>query len=179
MAAELAVIEREHDITIKEAVYVPSRSISPAAAAVATPQAKPLKTFYYLQEGVHLVYAKYKESREAWFNQQLPGASLTDCAYREAAGLPLEYDAVSYQWCLQAEQMGPCVRLHNSVKDREWTKEEMHSWLDNSDRDDEVADQLERELLEAEGPGYAARQGPAVEIVSRLRQGGDLILPAR
>ncbi|KAG7404593.1 hypothetical protein Forpi1262_v008512 [Fusarium oxysporum f. sp. raphani] len=170
MAAELdAMEERERDLTAREAEDIQSRSASPAAAAVTTPKPKPLKTYYYLQEGVHRIYKEYKASREAWFNQQLPGTSLTDRDYREAAGLPLEYDAAWYRWCRQEDQMGPFVKLHNSFEDRKWTKEEMHSWLDNSDRDDDVAAQLEMQLLEAEGPGYVARQGPAIEVLSRLR----------
>lgn len=181
MAAELDNMERERDLTTKEVTVIDtqSRSISPAAAAASTPQITPTPTYYYLQEPVHRVYAKYKESREAWFNQQPPGTSLTDRTFREAVGLPLEYDAVRYRWCRRSEQMGPFVKLHNSFKLRDWTLEEMRSWLDDDDRSNDDADQLEMQLLGAEGPSYASRQGPASHILSRLRQGGDLILPAR
>ncbi|KAG7409931.1 hypothetical protein Forpe1208_v011134 [Fusarium oxysporum f. sp. rapae] len=179
MAAELDAMEREQDTAIKEVIYIPSRSASPAAAASTTPRAKPPQALYYLQEGVYAVYAKYKESREAWFNQQPPSASLTDRAYREAVGLPLGYNAVKYRWCREEGQMGPFVKLHNSFKLRDWTLEEMQSWIDADERCDDDADGQERGLLEAEGPDYIFRQGPASHMLSRMHQGGDMILPMR
>ncbi|KAF5962904.1 transposase [Fusarium bulbicola] len=186
MAAELDAMEGEQDLGPNEADLTPSeaedaqgRSVSPAAAAATTPQITPTPAYYYLQEPVHEVYAKYKESREAWFNQQPPGASLTDRDYREAVGLPLAYEAAYYRWCRESEQMGQCVKLHNSFKLRDWTMEEMHSWIDADNRCHDEADNRERGLREAKGPDYISRQRPAAYMIIRMQQGGDTILPAR
>ncbi|KAF5540610.1 hypothetical protein FNAPI_10466 [Fusarium napiforme] len=92
-------MEGEQGLTTRESEEIQSRSISPAAAAATSPQITPTPALYYGQEPVHKVYAKYKASREAWFNQQPPGASLTDRDYREAVGLPLQYDESEYRWC--------------------------------------------------------------------------------
>ncbi|RKK07652.1 hypothetical protein BFJ66_g17655 [Fusarium oxysporum f. sp. cepae] len=187
LAEELDFLQREEDIATGEVIYIPSRSTSPAAVS-ATPkatstavmtEATPTPTYYYLQEQPHRVYTEYRKSREAWFDLQPIGASLTDRAYRESAGLPLEYDTSWYQWCRRSNQMGPFVKLQSSKRLRDWTTEEMNSWIDADFKANSAANEQESELLAAEGPGYAARQGGVNKIVSRLRQGGDLILPAK
>ncbi|KAF5708438.1 hypothetical protein FMUND_10602 [Fusarium mundagurra] len=179
MVAELDAMEGERGLTTREAEDIQSRSVSPAAAAATSPQIAPTPTYYYCQEPVHDIYAKYKDSREAWFNQQPPGASLTDRDYREAVGLPLEYEVGWYRWCWRSEQMGPFVKLHNTKKLRDWTSEEMHSWIDAFHTGNSEADELEKQLLEEEGRNYVIRQGPAIHMLSRMREGGDSILPAR
>lgn len=165
LAAELAFLQREEDAATREVIYIQSRSTSPAAVSTTpkeTPtaviiEATPTAKYYCLQERPHRVYKEYRKSREAWFDLQPPGASLTDRAYRESARLPLEHDTGWYQWCRMPNQMGPFVKLQSSKRLRDWTTEEMNSWIDAEFKANSAADEQESELLEAEGPGYAAR----------------------
>ncbi|RKK79392.1 hypothetical protein BFJ68_g17808 [Fusarium oxysporum] len=187
LAADLAFLQREEGIANGEVIDIQSRSVSPAAASAtpkATPtavttEASPTPTYYYLQEQPHRVYREYQRSREAWFNLQPLGASLTNRAYRESAGLPLEYNPSWYRWCLGSRQMGPFVKLQNSERLRDWTTEEMDSWIDAEFKANTAAEEQENELLAAEGPGYMARQGGISRILSRIMRGGNLILPAK
>ncbi|KAG6989724.1 PKS-NRPS hybrid synthetase [Fusarium oxysporum f. sp. conglutinans] len=89
------------------------------------------------------IYQRYIAARNAWYASQPAGSVKTNQQYRRAMGLPLRYDKVSYDWCLDYKQMGGrCVSSRGA---RDWTKEEMMAYLDWSKAED---DRIEAQVLE-------------------------------
>ncbi|KAJ0121840.1 Uncharacterized protein HZ326_31444 [Fusarium oxysporum f. sp. albedinis] len=62
-------------------------------------------------------------------------------------GLPLRYSKVEYDWCLDYKQMGSHCKVGNGTRD--WTKEEMMSYLDwDRAENDRVEQNVEIEMAE-------------------------------
>ncbi|KAJ3454861.1 hypothetical protein MRS44_013461 [Fusarium solani] len=85
------------------------------------------------------IFQRYKEAREAWFVTLPRGAYKTNQQYRKAMGLPLRYSKADYDWCLDYKQMGRHCKAGNSIRD--WTKEEMMSYLDWDKAENERVEQ--------------------------------------
>ncbi|KAM3558267.1 hypothetical protein MY1884_004071 [Beauveria asiatica] len=74
------------------------------------------------------IYQRYVESRQAWYDTQPRGSIKTNQQYRKAAGLPQRYKRAELAWCLDWKQMGKQCKEQERFRD--WTKEEMMSYLD-------------------------------------------------
>lgn len=74
------------------------------------------------------IYQRYKADREAWYAALPRGALKTNQQYRKAMKLPQRYNKAEYDWCLGWKEMGRQCRIGRSLRD--WTKEEMMSYLD-------------------------------------------------
>ncbi|KAL0929521.1 mule transposase domain protein [Colletotrichum truncatum] len=74
------------------------------------------------------IYGRYCTARSAWYAARPRGSVKTNQEYRRAMGLPLRYDKKCYEWCLDYKWMkGRCSTSHAP---RDWTKEEMMTYLD-------------------------------------------------
>ncbi|EXL39492.1 hypothetical protein FOCG_17893 [Fusarium oxysporum f. sp. radicis-lycopersici 26381] len=115
------------------------------------------------------IYQRYIAARNAWYASQPAGSVKTNQQYRRAMGLPLRYDKVSYDWCLDYKQMG--VRCVSSRGARDWTKEEMMAYLDWSKAED---DRIEAQVLEEVGrdPMRNERRG-VKEIWKRIEEDSE------
>lgn len=135
----------------------PSGSAAPAESATpvaseesATPAAPALR-----YSDPRAIYQRYVIAREAWYNAQPRGTIKTNQLYRKALGLPLRYDKVSYQWCLDWKQMGKDCRMQRGSRD--WTKEEMMAYLDwDKAEEDRVEAQVAAEM---ERNPFSSRRG--------------------
>ena len=80
------------------------------------------------------IYQRYIDDRATWYKSQPRGSLHTNQLYRKAKGLPARYNKTDYSWCEDWKQMG---RYHKSARpQRQWTKEEMTSYLDFSAQED-------------------------------------------
>lgn len=74
------------------------------------------------------IYRRYRNKRRTWFKNQLAGSIKTNEMYRKAMGLPADYLARDYKWCLEVSHMGHHCTAGRSI--RQWTKEEKMAFLD-------------------------------------------------
>ncbi|KAJ6788687.1 hypothetical protein PWT90_07147 [Aphanocladium album] len=74
------------------------------------------------------IYQRYVESRQAWYDAQPRGSIKTNQQYRKAMGLPQRYNRAELAWCLDWKQMGR--QCKEQGRPRDWTKEELMSYLD-------------------------------------------------
>ncbi|KAM3518153.1 hypothetical protein MY4038_010167 [Beauveria bassiana] len=74
------------------------------------------------------IYQRHVESRQAWYDAQPRGSIKTNQQYRKATGLPQRYNRAELAWCLDWKQMGK--QCQEQERSRDWTKEEMMSYLD-------------------------------------------------
>ena len=128
----------------------PDPPCSPVLATAALSNATgernpPLPQEYLLQSpppysSPEAIYARYVAARSAWFESQPAGSIKTNQQYRRAMGLPQRYDKTSYVWCLDYKQMSK--RCITGTGSREWTKEEMMSYLDWNKAEDERVEAL-------------------------------------
>jgi hypothetical protein len=124
---------------------------SPSSEALPDPQARERKgsgpdawAAQALQyNSPQAIYQRYIAARNAWYASQPAGNVKINQQYRRAMGLPLRYDRMSYEWCLDYKQMGRrCVVPREA---RDWTKEEMMAYLDWSKAED---DRIEAQVLQ-------------------------------
>lgn len=98
--------------------------------------------------------------------------------YRKAMKLPQRYDKESYKWCLDYKQMSKhCITATGS---RDWTKEEMMTYLDWSKAEDErIEAQVAREM--GDNPLANRRRGMKEiwERVERTAESKKLCIPLR
>ncbi|KAJ3453719.1 hypothetical protein MRS44_017966 [Fusarium solani] len=104
--------------------HTTTRVLSPSAAKPVTAKEAPVLR----ADDPRAIYQRYKESREAWYAALPRGAPKTNQLYRRAMGLPTRYSKADYDWCLDYKQMGRHCKAGRSIRD--WTKEEMMSYLD-------------------------------------------------
>lgn len=101
------------------------------------------------------IFQRYQAARSAWYATQPQGALRTNQLYRKAMGLPQRYSKASYQWCIDYKQMGQYYISSNGR--REWTKEEMMSYLDWDKAEDE---RVERSVgAEMADKPFSSRRG--------------------
>ncbi|KAJ3454421.1 hypothetical protein MRS44_018315 [Fusarium solani] len=113
-------------VTTHTTTHTTTRVVSPPAAesaTTATPNMPALRP-----DDPRAIYQRYKAAREAWYATLPRGAIKTNQQYRKAMKLPTRYSKTEYDWCLDYKQMGRRCRVGNGM--REWTKEEMMSYLD-------------------------------------------------
>ncbi|KAJ3455262.1 hypothetical protein MRS44_013862 [Fusarium solani] len=108
----------------------PSTTI-PAATATAAPTLR--------ADDPRAIFQRYKEAREAWYATLPQGAYKTNQQYRKAMRLPIRYSKAEYDWCLDYKQMGRHCKAGSSIRD--WTKEEMMSYLDWDKAENERVEQ--------------------------------------
>ncbi|KAL9566132.1 hypothetical protein ACKAV7_009750 [Fusarium commune] len=101
------------------------------------------------------IFQRYKEAREAWYATLPQGGLKTNQQYRRAMGLPQRYSKAEYNWCLDYKQMGRRCRAGTNM--REWTKEEMMSYLDWDKAEDERVEQNVR--IEMAKQPFSRRRG--------------------
>lgn len=109
------------------------------------PEEVPLPLVLHLQsppryDSPEAIYARYVAARNEWYAAQPAGTIKTNQQFRKAVGLLLRYDKQSYKWCLDYKQMSK--RCVTAIGSREWTKEEMMSYLDWSKTEDERVEVL-------------------------------------
>lgn len=102
------------------------------------------------------IYERYRASREAWYSSQPRGSLKTNQQYRKAMGLPTRFSKAEYEWCRDYKQMGKTSRSSNGPP-RDWTKEEMMSYIDwDKAEDQRVEGNVAEEMA---GGGFSARRG--------------------
>ncbi|KAH7461514.1 hypothetical protein FOMA001_g19037 [Fusarium oxysporum f. sp. matthiolae] len=120
------------------------------SAAITTPRVPVLQP-----DDPRAIFQRYKEAREAWYATLPQGGLKTNQQYRRAMGLPQRYSKAEYNWCLDYKQMGRRCRAGTSM--REWTKEEMMSYLDWDKAEDESVEQNVR--IEMAKQPFSRRRG--------------------
>lgn len=102
-----------------------------------------------------VIFQRYKEAREAWVATFPRGSQKTNQQYRKAMGLPTRYSKEDYEWCINYKQMGRYCRGESGIRD--WTREEMMSYLDWDRAENERVEQnVGKEM--AEQP-FSGRRG--------------------
>lgn len=134
--------------TTHTTTHTTTRVLSPPAARPGTvPAANAIAVPALRADDPRAIFQRYKEAREAWFTTLPRGAYKTNQQYRRAMGLPLRYSKVEYDWCLDYKQMGSHCKVGNGTRD--WTKEEMMSYLDwDRAENDRVEQNVEIEMAE-------------------------------
>lgn len=74
------------------------------------------------------IFDHYKTARGAWYSSLPKGGLKTNQQYRKAMNLPLRYSKTEFDWCQDYKQMGK-QRITRSGR-RNWSREEMMSYLD-------------------------------------------------
>ncbi|TVY66378.1 PKS-NRPS hybrid synthetase [Fusarium oxysporum f. sp. cubense] len=116
---------------------------SPVAGLITVATQSEADTLSY--EDPRAIYQRYKADREAWYATLPRGAVKTNQQYRKAMKLPQRYSKAEYEWCVDWKQMGRHCRIGRSTRD--WTKEEMMSYLDFDKAENErVERNVEKEL---------------------------------
>ncbi|KAF6527894.1 hypothetical protein HZS61_008196 [Fusarium oxysporum f. sp. conglutinans] len=159
--------------TTHTTTHTTTRVLSPPAARPGTvPAANAIAVPALRADDPRAIFQRYKEAREAWFTTLPRGAYKTNQQYRRAMGLPLRYSKVEYDWCLDYKQMGSHCKVGNGTRD--WTKEEMMSYLDwDRAENDRVEQNVEIEM--AEQP--FSRRRASAERCAPKRTDGDAGLP--
>ncbi|KAF6527905.1 hypothetical protein HZS61_008207 [Fusarium oxysporum f. sp. conglutinans] len=157
--------------TTHTTTHTTTRVLSPPAARPGTvPAANAIAVPALRADDPRAIFQRYKEAREAWFTTLPRGAYKTNQQYRRAMGLPLRYSKAEYDWCLDYRQMGSHCKVGNGTRD--WTKEEMMSYLDwDRAENDRVEQSVEIEM--AEQP-FSRRRA---ERCAPKRTDGDAGLP--
>jgi hypothetical protein len=125
------------------------------AASLAAPLAQTKIVPASRYDDPRAIYQRYVAARYAWYKVQPRGSVKINQQYRRALGLPLRYDKSSYQWCLDWKQMGKRCDTPNGSRD--WTKEEIITYLDWSRaKDNRVEAQV---AVEIERSPFSSRRG--------------------
>ena len=144
---------------IPSPILVASRSPSPIAPS-SNPSVlqlpSPIIPLPLSYDDPRAIYQRYVKARDIWYKAQPRGSIKTNQQYRKAMSLPLRYGKASYDWCLDYKQM--TRRCTTSTESRDWTKEEMMTYLDWSNSEDDRIDALVAEERAAE-PFDAGRRG--------------------
>lgn len=138
-----ASIISETITTTHISTHTTTRVLSPPAAMpMATPAAPALRA-----DDPRAIFQRYKEAREAWYATLPRGMVKTNQQFRKAMKLPTRYSKAEYNWCLDYKQMGRHCKEGNGIRD--WTKEEMMSYLDWDKAETErVESNVEKEMAQ-------------------------------